>query len=304
MLRRRGFTLIELMVGIVMLGLVGLMMARLMTSMLRVTTAQIQVAGAQGTSRTGVSAIPLEFREIGYDTLTKSGTTSSDLETIAPNRLTFRAMRGTGMTCDLVAGGGGVTTLKVRRPIFGLRDPVETDSFRIFIENDVNLGTDDQWVTLVVNDIADEDCGADKAWLLEIDPPEYDDGTVVPITQVFVGGPVRWFERMEYGPVIDGATGRTYVGARSLNLGENTLAAMIGPIPDSTGFALTYYGGDGTVLDPTVATNRIKVRSIGITLTGTTTSPVSLAASSTRARNTSPVFTRVALRNNLRENAP
>lgn len=301
MLKRRGFTLIELMVAIVMLGIVGLMMARLMTSMLRVTTAQIQVAGAQGASRTGVSAIPLEFREIGYDTLTKGGTTDSDLEAIAANRLTFRAMRGIGMTCDISVG---IDAFKVRLPIFGLREPAITDSFRIFIENDVNLGTDDQWVTLVVTDIDDDNCGPDKALLLTVTPPKYDDGSNVPITQIFVGGPIRWYEQMEYGPVVDGTTGRTYVGARSLNLGQDNLAPMIGPIPDSTGFALIYYGGDGTVLDPTVATNRIKVRSIGITLTGTTTAPVSLAGSSTRARNTSPVFTRVALRNNLRENAP
>lgn len=302
MLKRRGFTLIELMLGIVMLGLVGLMMARLMTSMLRVTTAQIQVAGAQGASRMGVSAIPLEFREIGFDTLPAAGTTDTDLEAIAANRITFRAMRGTGFTCDIA---GWPNEIKVRKPIIGMRNPIaDSDTFRIFIDNDVNMGTDDQWVTLVVTDMNAGNCGPDQAFVLTINAPVYDNGDGIPITQVWVGGPVRWYEEMEYGPVIDATTGRTYVGGRSLNQGENTLEPMIGPIPDSTGFSLVYYGGDGTVLDPTDATNRIKVRSIGITLTGTTTSPVSLAGSSTRARNTSPVFTRVALRNNLRENAP
>ncbi len=302
MLKRRGFTLIELMVGIVLLGLVGLIMARLLVTMLRVTTAQIQMAGAQSTSRTGVSAIPLEFREIGFDTLpqTGGGTTDTDLEAIAANRITFRAMRGTGITCDM---SPSANEFKVRQPQFGLREPLITDTFRIFIENEVNLGTDDQWVSLDVTDIDDGDCAGDPAWVLSVNRPKYGNGDDIPVSAIFVGGPIRWYERMEYGPVID-ASGRTYVGARSLNLGENTLTEMIGPLPDSTGFSLTYYAGDGTVLDPTAATNRIKVRSIGITLTGTSTAAISLAGATNRARSTIPVFTRVALRNNLRETAP
>jgi hypothetical protein len=119
-------------------------------------------------------------------------------------------------------------------------------------------------------------------------------------SDVFVGGPVRWFEVMEYGPYIDPTTSRTYLGARSLNKNEAALKPMIGPLPDSTGFALTYYAADGTVLNPATATNKILVRSIGITMTGTTTAPQSLAGSSSRARKTVPVFTRVALRNILR----
>ena len=296
MLKRRGFTLLELMISMVMLGLVGLMMARLLTSMLRVTTAQVQVAGAQGTARTGAMAIPLEFREIGFDTLPDVGT-DTDLEVIKANRITFRAMRGMGTTCDV---SGSLDEFRIRTPLFGLRAPLITDTFRLFVENENNLGTDDQWVRLNVTSIdLTSDCSGDPAIRLEVTPP-----TGVSAAEVFVGGPIRWYERMEYGPVIDGTTNRTYVGARSLNLGENTLAPMIGPLVDSTGFALVYFDGDGIALDPTVATNRIKVRSIGITLTGVTTAPVSLAAGSNRARNTTTVFTRVALRNNLRETAP
>ena len=120
--------LVGMMVGIVMLGLVGLMMVRLLTSMLRVTTAQIQVAGAQSTSRMGVSGIPLEFREIGYDTLLKSnGIADSDLEAISATSITFRAMRGVGMTCDL---SNWPNEIKLRLPIFGLREPALSDSFR------------------------------------------------------------------------------------------------------------------------------------------------------------------------------
>ena len=302
MLKRRGFTLIELLVSIVLLGIVGLAMARLMTAMLRVTTAQVQVAGAQGTSRTGTLAVPQEMREIGFDTIPDIGI-DPDLLSIGANRLTFRAMRGMANVCAISAG---VDEFRIRTPVFGLRDPARTDSFRLFVENDVNRGDDDQWVALDVRDIdPTSTCGAFPAIRLILNsvpdhvPTGADPPGKIKASEVFIGVPIRWFERMEYAPFIDGTTGRTYIGARRLNL-NNTLDPMIGPLPDSTGFALTYYDADNVVLSPTVAANKAKVRSIGINLIGTGTAPVSLYGASSRARGNSPVFTRVALRNHLR----
>jgi prepilin-type N-terminal cleavage/methylation domain-containing protein len=304
MLNRRGVTLVELLVTIVLLSIVGLVSARVLTSMLRVTTAQVQLTGAQSTARTGALAIPQELREVGYDTIPGIGT-NSDLEAIAANRITFRAMRGMGVTCALSFPVTGITEVRIRKPVLGLRTdgPLLTDSLRIFVENDVNRGDDDQWVSLTVTAIdPNSTCGADSAIRLTIDPtPKHTPpaGDEVDATDAFVGGPVRWYERMEYGPVIDATTGRAYVGARSLSLGQNTLLPIIGPLNDTTGFALTYYAADGTVLDPAVAPH-VDVRSIGVSLTGSTAGPIALSGSSTRSRANLPVFTRVALRNNLR----
>ena len=308
MLKRRGFTLIELLVGIVMLGIVGLVTAQLLMSMMRVTTAQVQIAGAQGTARTGMLVVPQEFREIGYDTIKSPlGSASSDLISIAANRITFRAMRGVGMTCAVTASfgpPGSIDAIWIRLPVFGMRPdgPAATDSVLMFVENERNRGDDDQWVFVDVSSVdPSATCGADKAIKLTFaTPPKHylpSFDNILP-NEWQLGGPVRWYERMEYGPVIDATTGRTYVGARSENVG-GPLQPMIGPIPDSSGFALTYYDANGTVLDPATA-QKIDVRSIGISLTGTTTAPLSLAGSSSRARSNVPVFTRVALRNILR----
>jgi len=300
MLKRRGFTLVELLVTIVLLGAVGLITARVLTSMLRVTTAQMQLTGAQSTARTGALAIPQEFREIGYDTIPQGagGTTSSDLEAIAAHRITFHAMRGLGTTC----GTPTQTEFRIRKPILGMRQPVATDQFVLFVENGVNQGNDDQWVPILVSSIdLNSTCGADPAIRLTLSAAPVPDpvvGASLSLANYFVGGPIRWYERMEYGPVLD-ANGRAYVGARSLSLGQNTLLPMIGPLPDTLAFALTYYDADGNVLDPATAP-KIDVRSIGIALTGSTTAPIALSGSSTRSRGQLPVFTRVALRNILR----
>jgi prepilin-type N-terminal cleavage/methylation domain-containing protein len=308
MLKRRGFTLIELLVAVVLLGIVGLTVARVLTSMLRVTQAQVLLARSQGTARTGSLALPSEFREIGYDTI-PGITNQSDLAAIAAHRLTFRAMRGMGVSCAVTFGGanGGMDAIWIRIPTWGMNDvPATTDSLLVFVENDRNQGGDDQWVPIDVQDIdKGATCGADNAIKLTLksEPTHLPAGSggnsVVNGAQFFVGAPVRWFEQMEYGPVIDATTGKAYVGARSINKGQNTLSPVLGPIPDTLSFALTYYDVNGNVLNPATAT-KFDVRSIGIDLTGTTSSGISLGGGSSRARGSSAIFTRVALRNVLR----
>ena len=297
MLKRRGFTLVELLVAIVLLALVGVTLMKVMNRMLRVTTAQVQLANSQGNARTGTLAIPQELREIGYDTIPLAGQAVTDLEDIQPNRITFRAMRGVGITC----GTPTLTEFKIRYPLFGMRDPLPTDGFMLFVEGDPNLALDDTWAPMDVQAIDySSTCGADKAIKFTLGgAPQVDpiNGVDMAMSNFFVGAPVRWYERMEYGAVMD--NGRAYIGARSLSLGQGALQPMIGPLSDTTGFALTYYDKDGNVLDPN-SDDPLVVRSIGVNVIGATQGGISLAASTNRARSQSPVYTRVALRNTLR----
>lgn len=299
MLNRRGFTLIELLVGIFMLGVVGLATVRMLQAMLRTTSAQVAAAANQGTVRTGMLAIPQEFREIGYDTIPLAGAATTDLEAIARHRITFRAMRGFGITC----GTPTLTEFRVRKPVLGLREPLLTDGFLLFVENDPNQGLDDQWVAMSVVSInVNSTCGPDPAIAFTLASAPLADpgsGTPIAISNHFVGGPVRWFERVEYGPVIDAATGLAWIGTRSLSLGQGALTPVIGPMPDTTAFALDYFAADGTTLDPALA-SPLAVRSLGVRITGVAPVTTSLAGTSRRARQPTTVATRVALRNTLR----
>src|SRR6185369_15353535 len=122
-------------VAVVLLGIVGLTVARVLTSMLRVSQAQVLLARSQGTARTGSLALPSEFREIGYDTI-PTVTNQSDLIAIAAHRLTFRAMRGMGVSCNVAFTGGGISAIWVRKPMWGMNTPAaDTDSLLIFVEN-------------------------------------------------------------------------------------------------------------------------------------------------------------------------
>jgi prepilin-type N-terminal cleavage/methylation domain-containing protein len=297
MLTRRGFTLVELLVSVVLIGIVGLATMSIVRTMMNATTAQVQVATAQGNARTGILALPQELREIGYDTIPTTGATSSDLEAIAANRLTIKAMRGMGVTC----GTPTTTEFKIKKTsIIGVRRPVDTDGLLLFLENDPNLGADDQWVPMLVQSINQNDmCGADSAitFTLSAAPIWEPPSTAIAISQHFVGGPIRWYERVEYGPILSG--GEAYIGVRSLSLGEGTLTPIIGPLPDTSSFAFTYYNAAGTAVAAT-AIAPIDVRSIGLSLTTVSTSVASLAGSTKRSRLQTLVTTRIALRNAIR----
>ena len=294
MLRRFGFTLVEVLISVVLLGIVGLASARILRVLLRTTSTQMAVASSQGIMRLGALALPQEFREIGYDTIPSAGAVSSDLEAIAPRRVTFRAMRGTGFTC----GAPTLGELRIRKPVLGARPPALSDGFLLFVESDPNYRLDDQWVAMSVVGIDPaSSCGADSAIALTLGATPVLDpgaGTAMALSQLFVGGPIRWYERVEYGALIDPDDGLAYVGVRSLSRGETQLRPIIGPLADTSGFNLTYYAADGMVLDPGLAPPTA-VRSVGIDI-GRITSRL---GGRSGARGLA-VSTRVALRNALR----
>ncbi|MES2124189.1 MAG: prepilin-type N-terminal cleavage/methylation domain-containing protein [Gemmatimonadota bacterium] len=300
MLRRRGVTLVELLIGIVLMAIIGAAITKVLTAMLNTSGAQITIANSMGEARNGATLLPQELREVGFDSNITTLSSRTDLLAIARNRISFRAMRGMGITC----GTPTLTEFRVLKPTIGQRLPRLTDEFLLFVENDPNAGFDDQWLPMVVTNIdLNSTCGTDEAIRFTLsDPPlvKSTSPTVdMALSQHRVGGPVKWFEQVEYGPFVDGTTGKVYVGVRSISQGETTLSPIIGPIPDSTHLVLTYFDAAGAVLDPTT-TNPLRVRSIGIGLTTITERVSSLAGTTTRSSKQYPMYTRVALRNTLR----
>ena len=100
MLNRRGITLIELMVGIVLMGIIGVSLVKVSTSLMGASGAQVRMAASQGEARIGTLMLPQEFREIGYDTAIVSAGTNyatTDLIAIAGDQLSFLASRGMGI---------------------------------------------------------------------------------------------------------------------------------------------------------------------------------------------------------------
>lgn len=301
MLTRRGVSLVELLISMVMLAIIGTAITKVMSMMMNTSTSQITIANSMGEARNGAISLPQELREVGYDTNVTTLAVTTDLIAIKAHRLSFKAMRGMAITC----GTPTLTEFKIRKPITGQRLPRGTDEFLLYLENDPNAGFDDQWLPMLVTVIdSNSTCGSDPAMTLSLSAAPLvkasSPTTAMALSQHRVGGPVRWYERVEYGPFIDGTSGRAYIGVRSISLGETAMSPVIGPLPDTTHFALSYFNAAGATLNPASA-NPLEVRSIGVSITTETETSNNLAGSSRgRTKPQYPMYTRVALRNALR----
>jgi prepilin-type N-terminal cleavage/methylation domain-containing protein len=289
----RGFTLVELLVTMVIMAVVGLALTSMLLRSFRVTQSQLQTADMQANMRTSGLVMPLEFREVGYDTNITTGTVTSDLESISATEIQFRAMRGFATTC----GTPSLASLQIRKPVYGMRRPTLTDGFLLFVESDPNTRIDDQWIPITVTAVDQTLCGADSAITLTMSTPQVAPGVNLALTQVFVGGPVRYYERMRFGPFVD-TDGRTYLGARSVSAGEANYRAVAGPINEATGLSFRYFDRNEAVLDPTTAAPA-RVRVVEINLQGQSQQAINLAGAANRQRGAMITQTRVALRNTL-----
>jgi prepilin-type N-terminal cleavage/methylation domain-containing protein len=279
---RRGFTLIELMVGIVLVTMVTAIIYSLLLSMQQMSRRQAEQSNLQENVRAGAMILPAELREIGYDSSQVTGAVTSDLLVAEPNRVRFRAMRGLGITCALVAN-----ELRVWKPMFQVRAPAVGDGLLLFVERNASLAADDDWLQLAVSAVdMNSDCGGQPAIRLTL-ATAIDGGLM---SSIFVGGPLRVFQPMEFG--LYTSDGRSWLGARSAE--DDAYQPVLGPLADGDGFALSYLdnAGNSTINHPAV-------RTIKVTLRGRSDEPVKVGPGAPQIVPLN-LDAYIALRNNLR----
>lgn len=294
MMHRRGVTLVELLVALAVMGVVLGALGTALIRGFRVSQAQLVRSDMQANVRTGGLILPLELRELGYDSSIVTGEVTSDLVSIGASSIRYWAMRGWAPTC----GTPSLSEVRIRTPVDGLREPSLTDRFLLFVENNPNTYRDDQWIPVTVTAIdPDGDCDGNPAMVLTTTPPEYAPGVSLTLSQVFVQGPVRWSEEMVMQTYTD-AGGRTMLGARSVSAGESSLRQVLGPLSPTNGIRFRYYRADGTEI-AAGGSAVAAVRSIEVQFTGVTDRATSLSGASARAAGTMNTSTTIALRNPL-----
>src|SRR5437667_9994140 len=100
---RRGFTMVELLVALVLLGLVSAALYRVLVNNQRLYMAQTQRIDLSQNIRAAANILPAELREIDA--------ADGDIIAMAPDRLEVRAMRWLGFTCVAPVLGGGLNAL-------------------------------------------------------------------------------------------------------------------------------------------------------------------------------------------------
>src|SRR5438105_14468012 len=124
-LARRGFTLIELMIALVLLGIVSTAVYKVLVNNQRLYTAQTQTIDLQQNIRAAAAILPAEFRELDA--------ADGDIKGMTATSLRIRAMRALAFVCaDSAVGAGSVqislivpkTPICVTRQMLSMGDPI------------------------------------------------------------------------------------------------------------------------------------------------------------------------------------
>jgi prepilin-type N-terminal cleavage/methylation domain-containing protein len=301
----RGFTMVELMIGLVLTLAVGGVAYDMLLRSNRVTRAQAERIGVQDNVRSGALIITNELREIGYDVITAGASaalggyapaTRTDLLDIDSDGITYHATRALGFVCGVTPAVTG--TVVVNRSTWQeLRAPTTTDTLMVYVENASNTATDDAWIHLGIVGTANQNCPSGAAGLaFQVQQPDMD--LTMALNAVVLGGPVRVTEVVRMQQYVDATDGKPYLGMRSLSANEVTFQPVIGPLA-TTGGAEPGLEFIFRRADNATTAVPADVRAIELTLRGVTDQAVH-GRRAYATVDTLGLTTRVALRNTLR----
>lgn len=248
---RQGFTLVEITVATAMMLIVSGAAYQTLTVTQRLSRAQAQQVQVQSSVRSAALVLANEFRPLGAG-LGLSGS-ESDLVSIAPSAVIYRADRGFGLLCQPASA----TRLRIGRLSFsGHRDPqAGRDSASVFVEGDPASTADDAWMPLAISAVATGSCagGQNPGIDLTVSP-------VAALEGLPPGTPVRIHELVELRLYRSGSW--SWLGMRSVSSNES-IQPLSGPLRDGDGLRLEYLSAAGV---PTGV--RSEVRSIRLSLGG------------------------------------
>jgi prepilin-type N-terminal cleavage/methylation domain-containing protein len=297
---RRGFTMVELLIALVLLGLVSAALYRVLVNNQRLYFAQTQRIDLSQNIRAAVNILPAEFREL--DAL------DGDILAMTADSIQIRAMRWLSFVC-VVPGLPGAFTMTIRggqtgQPMFfGSRSINGADGLLVYLDGDPTTRTDDYWVPATITAIGGGGPGTATCPAAGAVPAAQQPATSVTFNGTFIAGtnvagaipmgaPVRGYESVTYKLYKPAGDTLWYIGFKPAG---QTMQPLIGPLI-ANGLTFSYFAADGSV-----TANRQQVARIDITVRARTTSRVRRGGqAATSAIIVDSVSTSVALRNNRR----
>lgn len=281
-LRNRGFTLVEMVVVLAMMGIVMGALYQSIVATQRTTSAQFQRIDVQQTTRAAAMYLSNMLRELDA--------ADDDILLSQATSLRFRAMRWTGVLCTVPVVNAGQVQFTVRRQLlFGIRGPdAVLDSILLWLDDPLN-GTDDKWLygglqSSVAGVCDDLSAGTTLRVVISA-------GGNNQTAEDFVklGAPVRGFQIEELSLYQQGD--EYWLGRRTANRAGvwEVVRPLVGPLMDD-GLAFSYFDVNGAL--PALTT---QIASIGVTVRGRSARQVS-----GRGFLEDSIVTRVTLRNNAR----
>ncbi len=284
MRNRRGFTLVEILISLVILSVVMGAIYQLLNTTQRLSRAQTEQVSLQSNVRTGSLVVPSELREL--NTVVGGTVGQNDVLIMANDDITYRAMRGFGQLCESPASQ---TQLRISRNSYsGYRDPVAgRDSVYVFLDGNPDVSSDDGWMPLQITGVATGNVCPGAAAGITLTT-----AASAALPGLAVRTPVRTYEVMQLS--LYDADGRSWLGARSVSAGE-VMQPLLGPLTAGNGFRLEYFNSTGAA-----TTNRTAVKSIRITVRGQTDEMVRPGGTGYMGRPEEELVSQVLLRNSIR----
>lgn len=296
---RRGFTMVELLVALVLLGLVSAALYRVLVNNQRLYMAQTQRIDLSQNIRAAANILPAELRQIDAS--------DGDIIAMTATSLEFRAMRWLGFACVAPVLGGASTnglTMTIRggapgQPMFyGSRGiNITSDTMLIYYDGDPTSRNDDYWARGTFTGVAPTALNCPDPTV----PPQ--PGRLVTFNLnllglganqaggIPTGAPVWGYEHVKY-VLYQAADGFWYIGFQPS--GQAAPQPLVGPVL-ANGLTFTYYAADGTV-----TATKNQVARVDITVRARTTTAVRGGGQAPARVVIDSISTSVALRNNRR----
>lgn len=283
---RRGFTMIELMIVVVLLGLIGTMLTTILVRQQRFHRAVANVTDSRARMRDISTIMPTDLRSIS--------TAGRDLLLITDTTMQFRAYVGASIMCRFAAAT--VIELPPRRLASGnvltswINPPAPNDIAYLYDEGTQGGNADDNWMPYVITDTVS---ATDASWCPTSTTPAYTTaadngarryritlGTAPNAVQVETGSPIRFAREVRYS-IYQASDNQWYVGFQRCTPNATygtpgtcgTREVLAGPVLAGTADTLTsglffvYRNKAGTRLTTLSATDTIARVGVGIRTT-------------------------------------
>jgi len=323
---RRGFTLPEMLIALVLFSLVGGGIITLVMRQQRFYRSTAEVIKVQGQLRQGGSGLPLDLRGISTSDTTANGITSfaravnynTDVYSRTEASIDFRRVFGSSVICAKPAVN--VITIYPTAldavPILTTwaNQPQVGDSVLVLDEGKMLSTVDDRWRVYEVRTVAvakgNKGCPWKSAVPLDSAPLLYAADTVrnsyrIGLGEnhhqyVHVGAPVRFFRRVRYQSY-QAADGEWYLGYADCLKTYATASLcsdptpMSGPYQAGNGIVFSYFDSAGTALTSADASRRIA--RVDVVLRAASATAISRTGSAAPSTYTDSLLISIGIRN-------
>ena len=309
--RRTGFTLVEMLITMALLGLIGACVVTVVVRQQRFYRSTSALMDARAQIRQMSAVLPMDFRGIS--------SAGNDISFMSDSAIEFRSSFGSAIACTLISGATPSiittprTTAKNLRMTSWTRTPVVGDSIAIYDVSTTTKASDDRWsmhqitaIATVTGDVATgcpsttklvaatDMTASNPAYRLTISPAR-------PAT-VTQGAGIRFYRRVRYSLYKNTTDGLWYLGYKDCLPGRTPVCSVAQPIAgpyrpyatkgsNKSGLEFAYYDSLGVVT--AVPKN---VARISVALRGETAGLLQLANGSAGTLQDSLSF-EIALRN-------